>query len=198
MAQGPVRITRSLRGSSGFARAVEAAAAEQAYRQLKTLVDEAAAEAKRIVSSELVNDRPPLRRKKGARHLLGGIKVELDFPNGVNTFPIIMTGKVIGDQKKTAALEFGSPGHPINAVNAPFLVFPSSGDARSTKTAGDGSIIRLESGKASKRQRAQGLANNNRLSRQKLVKAKSVDHPGNRPYRFLQRGMERAIRAAFK
>ena len=198
MAQGPVRITRSLSGSSSFARAVEEAAAQQAYRQLKAVIDDAEAEAKRIVSSELVNDRPPLRRKKGARHLLGGIKVELDFPNGVNTFPISIIGKVIGNSAKTAALEFGSRAHTISAVNAPRLVFPSSGDARSTGTGADGSIVRLESGKASGRQRAQGLANNNRLSRQKLVKVESVWHPGNRPYRFLQRGMERAVRAAFK
>lgn len=198
MASGPVRITRSLNNSSGFAKAVEAAAAQQAYRQLKAVIDQAETEAKRIVSSELVNDRPVLRRKKGARHLLGGIKMEVDFPNGANTFPIVMTGRAVGDQHKIGALEFGSPPHKISAVNAERLVFPSSGDVRATKKGDDGSIIRLESGKASKRQRGQALANNNRLSRQKLVKTESVNHPGNRAYHFLQRGMERAIRAAFK
>lgn len=192
-----VRVTRTLNNQSAFARSVEQATAKAAFKQLSAVVDEAENEAKRVVSTELVNDRTGYRRKKGAARLLNGIQVVLDQPNGPGTFPVNMIGKARGDQKKIAALEFGSPPHSIEPNEADRLVFPSSGDARSTSRAADGSVIRLESGKASLRARQQGLAKNNRLARQKLVKADYVEHPGNRAYGFLRRGMERAIRAAF-
>lgn len=195
---GRVQVTRSLASSSKFADSVARAAASEAYARLSAVVAEAEAEAKRIVTAELVTDRPPLRRKKGAARLLNGIQVVLETPNGPQSFPIVLVGKARGNQHKIGALEFGSPPHGIDAVNAPFLVFPSSGDARSSKRGADGGIIRLESGGRSQRQTKQGFANNNRLSRQKLVRTTHVEHPGNRPYGFLRRGMERAVKAALR
>ena len=182
MTLGPVRITQSLSGNSSFARSVETVAALAVAKKLLAVVHEAEAEAKRIVSSELNTNRPPLRRKKGARHLLEGIAVEVKFPNGINTFPIEIVGKVIGDQHKTGALEFGSPRHDITPRNVEFLRFPASGEGKSTRK---------------QRTARAGLAANNRLSRVNLIKSTKVDHPGNRGHHFLERGIRQAIAAAF-
>lgn len=183
-----VAVTRGLSANSGFARSLEGAIARKVAAQLQAVVDDAAAEAKRVVSTELVNDRPPLRRKKGARHLLGGISAEVEW-DGVG-FPVTLVGRAIGDQHKIGALEFGSPPHRIRAVNAEFLIFPSTKGV-ATEVGRGGSIIRLESGKRpTPRARAQAYRSGGR------VQTKEVRHPGNRAYRFLERGLERAVRAA--
>lgn len=192
-----VEVTRSLSSSSSFARQVEAAAAKQAVKKLNAVTDAAEVEANRIIAAKLVIDRGEFRHKKGTQHLYGTVKVTVEWDG--RSFPVTLVAKATGgNQKKIAALEYGSPPHVISARNVPNLAFPSTRGV-ATEVGRGGSVVRLEPGRSpSPRAQSQARTSNNPLSRSlRLAKPVSVNHPGNRAYHFLRGGLKKAVQKAF-
>jgi len=178
-------------GRSSFAQQLEDAAAQKIYLAMLRVAGSAEGYAKDTAGRLLV-PRSGLRHKDGDGHLLDGIHVEVQWPG--SGFPVTMIGRVDGPPGKTAALEWGARPHKISAKNAPFLMFPqNAGVERATHfgptTSG---VVFIEAKKRKSTLRAQQQAGGGRP----LTKTKQVNHPGNRPYGFLRKGLNRAVREA--
>lgn len=178
---------------SAFARKAEAATARRLVAKATRIAELARDESNRIISAEMVEDRATVRRKNRQRHLLGSVEVDLIWDG--KTFPIGFQARSLAEKHKVAALEYGSKPHTIRAVNAPFLVFPNSRiTGYATFRDSSGGVVRLESSYQKRTRRARQQAWGNTPTVKKL----EVDHPGNRPYKFLERGLRRAIERALR
>jgi hypothetical protein len=163
---------------------VETMAASRTKRVLGEMRSEIEDEVDRLMSGQLVTDRPPARRKKGARHAKGSVNVDVDG----DEFPFDMTVSSIANSAKMAALEYGADPHWISAVNVPDLVFPRTRE-RAVRRSSSGQFVRSESGrKPSGRARRAGYGMNDK------VIIPEVWHPGNRPYGFIRRAIENVMR----
>ncbi len=178
-------ITRGL--GPKFEAAVVGAAKKKVLRLADSIADEVVAEANKIIETEFVTDRDPLRRRKGTRHLAGSISVNAVTSEG--GFPIKLVASSGAPKAKVNALEFGSRPHPIVARNAPFLVFPSVKGSAAERGLGGKSVF-LEPTFSRPTSRARAAAS----AYQPIVKTKSVNHPGTKPYHFMQRALERVVR----
>lgn len=178
---------------SAFARKAEQATARKLASKATRIAELARDESNRIISAEMVEDRPSARRKNRQRHLLGSVEVDLIWDG--KTFPIGFQARSLAEKHKVAALEYGSPSHKIRAVNAPFLVFPDSRiTGYATTRDSSGGVVRLEPSYRKRTSRAARQAS----GRTPTVKKVEVEHPGNRPYKFLERGLRRAIERALR
>lgn len=191
-------VSRRLNSNSAFAKQVEAQTARKVAKTMESIKAEVSAEINKIVEQELVLDRPVERRKKGTRRLANSFYVDIVWDG--KSFPISVQVKSRANSAKVAALEYGSRPHIIRARNAKNLVFPSTGWTGASTEIGAGQrIIRLESGgSVSGRQRRQAyggrtLSAKGNLVQTPLIKTPEVLHPGNRPYRFMERGLEIAL-----
>lgn len=190
-----VTVFSPLRSNSAFAQAIEEAAGRKVAGILNDLRDDLEREANAIIREELVTDRPPARRKAGERHLEGSIVATVSW-NG--TFPIEVSLTSRAERHKVAALEFGSPPHSIYARNKPLLVFPST-QGRSAEFGAKGKRYFLQPASrkgafaaGSNRRQLQGYGR----TASGVIRTPHVFHPGNQPYRFLEKAMERVIRRA--
>jgi hypothetical protein len=84
--------------------------------------------------------------------------------------------------EKVNALESGAGGHPITPSNGQFLRFPKSSVRHQVV---NGVTVFTNKGRGARA--AYGA--------DPWVKARKVDHPGNRAYRFMRRGLDRAVQA---
>lgn len=181
----------SMGGQSAFARKLEAATARKLAAKATRIAELARDESNRIISAEMVEDRATVRRKNRQRHLLGSVEVDLIWDG--RTFPIGFQARSLAEKHKVGALEYGSPPHKIRAVNKEFLVFPNSRiTGYATTRDSQGGVVRLEPSYQKRTSRARQQAWGNTPT----VKKVEVDHPGNRPYKFLERGLRRAIKQA--
>jgi hypothetical protein len=165
------------------------------------VMDDAVAMAKANVEKEMVTDRPGNRRKSGGRvrHLHNSFEAELDW-DGIG-FPIYLVLKSKDDPKKVKALEEGSGWHEISPRNGDFLSWPRTAGRAGTIDEG-GNYVRNERGRkasASTRQGAYGGVRGPRGGKSRWVRIYGpVMHPGNRPYNFMGRAIEKAVRQAFR
>lgn len=177
-----LKVTRSLTSNSAFGRQIEQLSARRIARALDSIGDDAVRRCDQIVSAELVNDRIPERRKPG-RHLLGSFRYEVIWDG--RSLPVSLKLYSLADPGKVNALERGADPHTITASNALWLTFPRT--ARSTWTGALGDIKFSGIGPT---QRQQGY----RGSGKSMTKIKSVEHPGNLPYSFMERALNAAMR----
>lgn len=190
-----VSVHNALRSDSAFANAVAAAASRKVATVLNGIKDDLEREANALVRAELVTDRPPARRKRGARKLEGSMVAVVEFDG---TFPINVSLTSRAERRKVAALEFGSPPHSIWAVNKPLLVFPST-QGRAAEFGAKGKRHFLQ---PASRTKAYAAGSNRRQlqaygrSGSGVIRTPHVYHPGNQPYHFLQRAMDKVIRRA--
>lgn len=139
-------------------------------------------EVNKVIREELVTDRDSQRHKRYQRHLLGSIDVVVSANRSNFPLKIKVTSKA--EKRKVAALEYGSPGHLITPKNGEWLYFPYNpgGNAHAN---------------AYQARRAPGSPKigprGGTKSKAFLAKTYTVEHPGNRPYHFMRRGVERVI-----
>lgn len=181
MSKPGVRVSRDL--GPRFFRAVEVSAAKKIERLAQRMADDIVEETNRIIEEEFVTDRPSTRRKGMARHLKGSIRVDVDNDG---SFPVRLTVRSLAEKQKVKALEEGAGGHVIRAANAENLVFPS------TKGRASNADPRRPGTRA--RRQAYGPGRGPRGGKPRMVVTPEVYHPGNKPYRFMQRALDRVVR----
>lgn len=164
----PVVVTRGLNRNSQFAKAAMKKGKAKLAPKIQAIADDAVRRAEAHIADELITDRPSARRHAGTRRLAGSIRVQV-IDGGDGTFPFTIKLSSRANEKKVAALEFGAAPHTIAARNADQLWLP----------------------KATKGNRASQA-----YTTSKFPVGPSVEHPGNRAYRFMTRGLEEAASAA--
>lgn len=165
-------IAQSLGRNSAFARKLRTAAESKIEAILNDVGARAVELAEAHIAADFDNARPPERRRRpGSRHLAGSMRyrVHVPAPGAFATVELYSEA----DPERVAALEFGSPPHEI--TGSP-LAFPRGG-----------AEIRPPRGLASREGPTFGR-------RDQLTVVPSVQHPGNRPYRFMDRALKQAIR----
>lgn len=167
----PVVVTRGLNRNSQFAKAALKKGRAKLAPKIQAIADDAVRRAEAHIAEDLITDRPggPTgRRKSGARRLKGSIRVQV-IDGGDGTFPFTIRLSSRAEEKKVAALEFGAPAHTIAARNADQLWLPKA----------------IKGNKASQA-----------YTTTKFPAGPEVEHPGNKAYRFMTRGLEEAASAA--
>lgn len=178
-----VFVTHGLSGNSGLARAIEQAGARALRRKLEGIEAAVKQEIEAEIAQDFNNGRSGFL-SKGDTKLLGSIIVQLEGEE----FPFTLSVGSHADPGKVGALEFGSHAHTIEGN--PLLYFESARIGRG-KAAGIGAG--RSSGVLGPGKISGGVGSRGGSSRQ-LTKTPSVRHPGNRPYRFMRIGLERAVR----
>ena len=165
----PVVVTRGLNRNSQFAKAAMKKGKAKLAPKIQAIADDAVRRAEAHIADALITARPSARRHAGTRRLAGSIRVQV-IDGGDGTFPFTIKLSSRANEKKVAALEFGViTTHAIAARNADQLWLP----------------------KATKGNRASQA-----YTTSKFPVGPSVEHPGNRAYRFMTRGLEEAASAA--
>lgn len=165
-------IAKTLGPGSAFARNAEASSARALAKRLERVGRRAVDIAESHISADFDNGRPPERRRDpGTRHLQGSIRFRIDW-NGTG-FPVTINLYSEANPDKVAALEFGAEPHGIDGSP---LAFPRSGAAnRGARRVSD----------------VRGPSFGRRES---MVVTNHVDHPGNKPFRFMRRALNEAVR----
>lgn len=169
-----VRVTRSLSQNSAFGREIANLTAKQTAKRFQQVADLAVQNANAIVSAELVNDRPPDRRKTG-RHLLGSFVGKVIW-NG-SGFPVVVQLSSLAESGKVASIEKGAKPHDIVAKSG-FLVFPVAQRFGPGKKGSSGKFSAAY---------AKGTT----------ILTPAVRHPGNKAYAPMRRGLERAVQQVY-
>lgn len=157
-----IEISRQLGPNSAFGRQLREKSLAQIDRILDRIGERAVQYAEDHIADTFNINRPAFRRRMpGSRRLAGSMRYRVEHPAG-------MIGRVellsMADPTRVAALEFGSPAHPI--VGNPLLAFPTSEPGSRRATAAS-------------------------IPRFRVTPA--VNHPGNPPFRFMQRALDRAV-----
>lgn len=165
-----VRVTRTLNANSQFAKAALKKGHAKARERLQNIADDSVKRAEALVAAELINDRPASRRHAGTRKLKGSFRSELIDGGGRFTWTIRLYSRA--NAAKVNALEQGAGPHTITATTEKGLWLPA-----------------IPKG-------SRGNAALQAYTTSKRKVGMSVDHPGNKPYRFMHRALEGAASAA--
>ena len=183
----PIKLTHQLTAHSGLMRSLIAQGAENIEDEMAGVVDDVVREVESIIRDEFNNSRTGFL-SKGDTKLLGSIRADV---SNTGSFPVVVSVWSEADEAKVASLERGARPHPIpKVVGDTFLYFPSArigrgkaagvGRSRGKGVLGPGSI-------------RGGTGSRGGVSNQ-VAKVSQVNHPGNRPFRFMRQGLNRAIR----
>jgi hypothetical protein len=140
-----------------------------------------------LEASPLILDRPPERRKAYATHLVNSFQGRVVGTRGQLPVVAVLGIKPGVNEKKIAALEYGSPSHEISGPNG--LAFPRRprGDSPDQRVRGGLRSTRAAYGRRTSTGRADLFWTDT-----------PVIHPGNRGYHFMRdarRRVKRMIRA---
>lgn len=177
--------SRTLGGTSKLAEEAMAGSMRTMRARMDRLGEAAVDRINELVEAELITDRPPDRRSpsKGnaGRRLLGSFRYRIIYgPKG--GFPVRLEVFSLARPEKVNALESGAGGHSIEPRNGQFLRFPKSSVRHQVV---DGATVFTNKGRGARA--AYGA--------DPWVKARKVNHPGNRPYGFMRRGLNQAVEA---
>lgn len=179
-----VRLTpsRTLAGTSKLAQEAQRQGLAELQRRMEAIGADAVERINTLVAAKVITDRAPDRRHPG-RHLAGSFRYRVIFgPKG--GFPVRLEVYSLANKEKVNALESGARRHPIVAKPGGWLEFPKTSVRHSVV---NGQTVFTGKDRGSK----------SAYGSKPTVRAKKVDHPGNRKYAFMRRGLDQAIRAAF-
>jgi hypothetical protein len=157
-------------------------AAVRAYKVAEFAAGQLEEEVVDIVKYYFVNDRPPVRRKKGATHLVNSFVGRVEGVRGQLPVNAVLAIKRGVNEKKVAALEYGSPSHEIKGN--PWLAFPRS-------VLGEGTLDDLEA--RSRIRNAYG-GRGPRGGKNYFATQGVIMHPGNKAYNFMKQARDRVRR----
>jgi len=172
-------------GTSKLAEEMLSVSQSTMRRRMDRLGEAAVDKINELVEAELITDRPPSRRSPDAaragRRLYGSFRYRLHFgPRG--GFPIRLEVFSLARPEKVNPLESGAGGHPITPKNGQILRFPKSSVRHQVV---NGVTVFTNKGRGARA--AYGA--------DPWVKARKVDHPGNRAYGFMRRGLNQAVQS---
>jgi hypothetical protein len=171
-------VDHSFSNTSAFAAAIEKAAEPQVRQMMQETADEAARIANEIVAKEFNTARAPGRRKPGP-HLAGSFRGEVVGGGG---------GKVVG----TIRLRSTAAAVKVNSLNSGSVAHEIGADGRTLAFPGTTSAGGYKRSAAFIKQRKSAKA-----GRSVVVKG-PVQHPGTIGSHFMERAMERAVRARLR
>jgi hypothetical protein len=191
-------LTHRFTANSALARDLIRQGSEAIQSEMRTIGPTVESEVKALIQKDFA-PRSGFLHKEGDPHL-ADIQVRVEVTAHGGTFPIDVVVDIADDSPKIGALEFGSKPHPI--PGNPLLYFPSSRIGRGTAFGvGAGSTRGKAFGKGGKGVFGPGTIKGGTGSRggksKQLNKLSSVDHPGNRPHHFVQKGLDRAVAKIF-
>lgn len=183
----PVVILKGFGPNSALSKRAEVVARAKLLKVMAGIDEELVTQVNQNVQRMLATDRSGYRRKPGTRRLLGSFYAVVDLESDRMSVGL----RSRANQKKVAALEFGSPYHLILANDKPLMI-QSTGDRRAASIQADGSVVRLERFTGKKTRRQQGAASTRKGSLRNLGEA--THHPGNPAYGFMQKAVDEVVR----
>lgn len=184
-----IQLTRQLNSNSGLAHDLIAQGAYRVEAAMDGIVDDVRMEVELIIADDLhVREG---KRSKGEGHLINSIRADVTSTPG--QFPVTIAVWSEQDEAKVNSLEFGARPHFI--WGNPYLYFPSNRVGRKGRRQGGGSLLGLSSqvGSGNPSPFTKGGTGSRGGTSKQLAKVRAVHHPGNRPFHFMRRGLERVV-----
>jgi hypothetical protein len=178
-----IRVSVSPLAASSLERKVTRAAANRAFRTATFLADRMEIHVVQVVREKFVTDRPSggklPRHKKNTPHLINSFRGFVE--GGPNDLPIdaVLGIKRGVNEKKIAALEYGSPPHAMQGV--PWLAWPRD-------VSEEGFLDREDQ----RRRLRNAYGRPGRGGNKIFATQEIIVHPGNKPYGMMAEARRRA------